>query len=159
MDTLAIASPDPFPGRPQKHAAVVTELLYAVMLYLKRQSQSGGICLYRASYQLPGESNPVMTPDISVVFISEDELVDDGPAPYMPPLVMDVRIPEESMRLMRQRAEYYLAHGTQLVIIVHVEKQCVETYDQKVATLYSTDAILVLDAVLPGFTLAVRELF
>lgn len=85
-----LASLDPFPGRPQKHGAVVTELLYALVLYLKGHPQLGALGLYRASYQLPGVCSRVMTPDISVVFTTEDELVDDGPAPYMPPLVARV---------------------------------------------------------------------
>jgi hypothetical protein len=139
-----IASLDPFPGRPQKHAAVVTRLFRALVLYLERYPAPDTIPLYRASYQLPGDSNPVMTLDISVVFATEDEQVAERPAPYMPPLVMAVRIPEVSPKLLRQRAEYYLTHGTEIAIIVLVERQiiaiCEQTYIAALTTTFCTQS-------------------
>jgi len=80
--------------------------------------------------------------------------------PYMPDLAVEIKSPDDSYTLLRDKAAYYLQNGAQIVWLIYPEKQLVEVYRQN-----SDSALLTIDDtldggnLLPGFTLPVRRIF
>jgi Uma2 family endonuclease len=99
-------------------------------------------------------------PDVG--YISLARLPHDPPREVQAPpdLAVEVKSPTDSKRDMRQKAEDYLRFGTQMVWLVFPDDLEVEVYvpDKDVQTV-RMDGILDGGVVLPGFTLAVREIF
>jgi Uma2 family endonuclease len=77
-----------------------------------------------------------------------------------PDLAVEVKSPTDSKPDMRQKAEDYPRFGTLMVWLVFPDDLEVEIYvpDKDVQTV-KIDGTLDGGAVLPGFTLAVREIF
>jgi Uma2 family endonuclease len=80
--------------------------------------------------------------------------------PIPPDLAVEVRSPTDSKREMRRKAEKYIAAGTKLVWLIFPESQTVEVYygKEQDELLGVKDSLTGYD-VLPGFSLAVREIF
>jgi len=99
-------------------------------------------------------------PDIG--YISKARMPEKPPreVPMSPDLAVEVKSPTDSKREMRRKAEKYLAYGTRLVWLVFPEDQIVEVYwlDNDVQTV-GIDGVLDGRDVLPGFTLAVADIF
>ena len=98
-------------------------------------------------------------PDIS--FTSGNRpLVTEGSVMQMPDLAIEIRSPDDSLKQMREKAEYYLANGSRLVWLVVPGKRYVEVHrpNQEEEIMFGSD---VLDGgdVLPGFTLPIADIF
>jgi Uma2 family endonuclease len=100
-------------------------------------------------------------PDVG--YISKDRLPEEPEceAPVPPDFAVEVKSPTDSKRAMRRKAEKYLAHGTRLVWLVFPEDQEVEVYDARYEDVKNIGIEGTLDGgdVLPGFTLAVKDIF
>lgn len=111
-------------------------------------------------YKLPGDDHNALIPDISFIEHVDDLPDDDRPIPRMPDLAIEVKSPDQTYKSARAKAAYYLANGTRLVWLLFPEKKQIEVHrpDQAVVVLGSGD---MLDGgeVLPGFSLAVSEVF
>ncbi len=142
----------------QLHAAIVSLINFFLMSYLRNNPL--GWALVEARYQLPGDEHNARLPDVSYVSGRNRPLVRKGPAPYMPDLAVEVKSPDDGYLQMRDKATYYLANGSQMVWLVFPEKQIIEVYrpDMDVEILTEGETINGYD-VLPGFTLAVQEIF
>lgn len=100
-------------------------------------------------------------PDIS--FTSAERalpLTKQGAVPQMPDLAVEVKSPTDSIKGMREKANYYLKNGARMVWLVFPQKQLVEVYrpDADVEILNADDTLDGGD-VLPGFALAVKDIF
>jgi Uma2 family endonuclease len=75
-------------------------------------------------------------------------------------MAVEVKSPTDSKREMRRKAEKYLAYGTRLVWLVFPDEQTVEVYvpDEDVK-MVGIEGILDGVNVLPGFALAVKDIF
>ncbi len=102
----------------------------------------------------------VLIPDVG--YISKARLPDmpDREAPVPPDLAVEVKSPTDRKRALRRKAERYLELGTQMVWLVFPDEQVIEVYvqDEDVKTV-AVDGVLDGREVLPGFSLAVGELF
>lgn len=109
---------------------------------------------------MPDDVSNAYMPDVSYVGGLERPMVKQGAAPYMPDLAVEVKSPDDTYIRMREKAAYYLAHGARMVWPVYPEKQIVEVYQPEVdiQILTAGDTIAGGD-VLPGFTLAVSDIF
>lgn len=106
-----------------------------------------------------GEGN-VFIPDVG--YISKQRLPEEPrrEVPVPPDLAIEVKSPTDSIRDLRKKAERYIDFGTRLVWLVFPETQTVEVYVPDVDVITRTiDDSLDGGEVLPGFTLAVREVF
>ena len=142
----------------QFHAAIVSLLNFFLVAYLRQHPI--GWALVEARYQLPDDEHNARVPDLSYVSDRSRPLVKKGPAPYMPDLAIEVKSPDDGYLMMRAKAAYYLDNGSRMVWLVFPEKQLVEVYrpDVDVEILNHDDTLHGYD-VLPGFTLAVAEVF
>lgn len=98
-----------------------------------------------------------------VAFISKARMPErpERGAPVAPDLAVEVKSPTDSKRQLRRKAERYLALGTLLVWLIFPDEQIVEVYSVKLDDVVTVDinGELSGEAVLPGFTLAVRAIF
>jgi Uma2 family endonuclease len=97
-------------------------------------------------------------PDVAVIAEGMPE-PEEGPALYMPMLAVEVKSPRNTMRKLREKAYFYLANGCQMVWLVNPEKNVVEVLTADDETLYLEEDILTAEALFPGFSLPVRQIF
>jgi len=115
-----------------------------------------------ARYRLRDDDQHSYIPDISFVRQERGPILEEGPAPYMPDLAIEVQSPDDYPKEMREKAEYYLANGSRMVWLFFTAKRSrrieVHRPNQPVQTL-NMDDILDGGDVLPGFKVVVKALF
>ena len=77
----------------------------------------------------------------------------------MPDLAVEAQSDGQSERFMLDKALLYLANGTRMVWIIYSTRQIVEVLTATDRQLLTIEDMLSGGAVLPGFSMAVRELF
>jgi Uma2 family endonuclease len=141
----------------QLHAAIVGLLTHFLIGFLRQNPI--GHALVEARYRLPGDDQNDRIPDLSFISQNKGALVKEGPAPYMPDLAVEVQSPGQSDRLMADKAAYYLANGSRMVWLVYPDRRLVEVLTADDRHLLTDTAAIDGGAVLPGFSLAVSEIF
>ena len=132
-------------------------IIYFLNAYLIKHP-IGYVTVPDGSYRLSPDNAPM--PDvayISKVSLPEEPAREvDGP----PDLAVEVKSPNDTKRELRLKAELYMRYGTKMVWLVFPDDQSVELYvpNEDVITV-NIDGTLDGRDVLPGFTLAVSEIF
>jgi Uma2 family endonuclease len=116
-------------------------------------------------HQVLGDNHNARMPDVA--FTSTERagpVVTKGGIPQMPDLAVEIKSPDDRIREMREKADYYLRNGARLVWLVYPDSQSME-----VCTLNSegilqidplaADEILRGGDVLPGFSVTVGDFF
>ncbi len=104
-------------------------------------------------------------PDISYTSAERvSTVVKQGAVKYMPDLAIEVQSPDDSQREMREKAAYYLQHGSKIVWLVYPADrfidECTLGDDGEMRIRqYDINSVLTGGELLPGFTLAVRDIF
>ena len=110
-------------------------------------------------HQLPKDRHNARLPDISYRIDTSAPVVRKGGVPVMPNLAVEVQSPDQSDDFMTEKAAYYLANGSHMVWLVYPSRRVVEVHTSgKVETLTESDTLDGAD-ILPGFKLAVSEVF
>jgi Uma2 family endonuclease len=86
-------------------------------------------------------------------------LVTEGAVPQLPDLCIEIQSPDDSIKAMRAKKDDYLAHGVLMVILVFPKQRIIEVYTANDEQLLTMDDTLFGDPVLPGFSIAVKDLF
>jgi Uma2 family endonuclease len=97
-------------------------------------------------------------PDVSFAS-KEHEITKRGAALYIPELCIEIQSPDDSPKLMADKAAFYLANGAKMVWLVYPRKQLVETLTLDNRELLGIEDTIDGGDVLPGFTLAVKQIF
>jgi Uma2 family endonuclease len=135
---------------------VIANLLFALGSYC--QKNPIGRALAKADYNVENDEQFLQSPSLS--FIAGDKpLIDEGAASYMPDLAVEVQSPDQSDKLMTDKAAYYLSHGTRMVWLIYPTKHLVEVLTPIERHLLNEGMTLTGGDVLPGFTLTVHEIF
>lgn len=142
----------------EQHGEIATFIAIEIGIYLK-QNPIGKVG-QEIRHRMPGDEFNAMLPDVSVRKDINRPAIEQGAVPHMPALVIEVKSKDDTFRLMRRKAEYYLANGSQMVWLVFPENRQVEVYvpDADVVTLSEQDTLDGGD-VLPGFSLKVADIF
>ena len=140
----------------EEHGVIVVNIATEIRIYLK-QNPIGRVAV-EARYRPKDENYNVRLPDVSVR-ITDAPIVRKGAVEGMPDLAVEVKSPTDTLKLMREKANYYIANGCQMVWLVYPDKQMVEIYhkDADIEILFVDDVIHGAD-VLPGFELKVKEI-
>jgi Uma2 family endonuclease len=119
-----------------------------------------GRILIEVRYRMPGDEHNSHIPDLSFIAGMDTELPESGAVPRMPDLAVEIKSPEDSEPKMRAKATYYLKNGSKLVWLLFTDRKTIEVHrpNAEPITLTETDTLDGGD-VLPGFTVAVRDLF
>jgi Uma2 family endonuclease len=141
----------------QLHAYIVQLISGHLFVFLSQNPI--GWALVEARYQLPEDVENARVPDLSFVNSAGRTLIEEGSAPYMPDLAVAVQSPGQSDKLMLDKAQYYLSHGTRMVWLVYPQKRLVEVLTPDSRALLTLDDSISGGEVLPGFSLGVREIF
>jgi Uma2 family endonuclease len=141
----------------QKHGIIVAFLVTEISLYL-RQHKVGRVAV-EVRHRAPGDDENERLPDISFTRDLDKPVTEVGAVPYMPDLAVEIKSPDDTYKEMREKARYYLAKGTQMVWLVFPEKQIIEVYTANDEQILTENDTLIGGDVLPGFSLAVRQIF
>jgi Uma2 family endonuclease len=140
----------------QAHAAIVALLNGHFFVYL--QQNPVGWALVEARYQLAGDEHNARLPDLSFVSRERGPLVEHGPAAYVPDLAIEVQSPDDNLKEMAEKAQYYLAHGSHMVWLVYL-KRLVEVLTPTNRQLLNEDEAIDGGDALPGFSVLVKDIF
>jgi Uma2 family endonuclease len=133
--------------------------LFAGLLNLFARPKRLGYAAVEARYSLKSDKRNARLPDVSFVQAGQP-LVKEGAVPRMPDLAIEIQSPDETVKVMRDKAAYYLANGTRLVWLVFPKKRHIEVYQrgEEMEIFFGSD-MLDGGALLPGFTLPLAEIF
>lgn len=106
----------------------------------------------------PQPEGYALVPDVCIVLNERGETDWNRPLPFMPDLVVEIQSPDQSDGFMLDKARYYLTQGVRLVIVVY-HKRIVEVWSAESRQLLLGDDVITAEAVLPGFSLPLGELF
>jgi Uma2 family endonuclease len=136
---------------------IAAKIIYYIQGY-NLQNDLGYVTGADGGYILSDEDT--FNPDVG--YISKEHLPEKPSREVIgpPDMAVEVKSPTDSKREMRRKAEKYLAYGTRLVWLVFPDEQTVEVYvpDEDVK-MVGIEGILDGVNVLPGFALAVKDIF
>jgi len=141
----------------QLHAYIIALLTTAIMNHLT--DHPIGKVLVEARYHIPDDQHNARIIDLSFITHEKGTLVEEGAAPYMPDLAVEVQSPGQTEKLMLEKARYYLANGTDTVWLIYPKKQIVEVLTTTERHLLVAADTLNGGDVLPGFALQIDRLF
>jgi Uma2 family endonuclease len=141
----------------REHGIIVGNIVTEFNLYL-RQNPIGRAAV-EARHRPANDDENDRLPDISFVSGLDKPVERKGPALYMPDLAVEVKSPDDSNKEMRAKADYYLANGSRMVWLVYPDKRLVEVHTADDFQIHTIDDTLDGGDVLPGFKLAVRDVF
>ena len=140
----------------EEHGSIALNIGAELRAYLRTIRR--GIAGTEVRYQTGKDERNSRLPDISIS-IANRPLVKDGAVIGMPDLAVEIKSPDDSLKEMRGKAEYYLANGTQIVWLVYPHQRCVEVYTLDTIELLCADDLLTGGDLLPDFSLSVAEIF
>ncbi len=156
IDGVIVEMPAPSP----LHAYISDEIFVAVRAFV-RLHNLGHVFSDSVSYTLSDTIE--LIPDVSFVSYARQP---DLPQRFMiaPDLAVEVVSPSNRPREMLDKVERYLRYGSRFVWLVYPEKKIVDVYrlaedGSIVLRSYGINDTLDGGDVLPGFTLAVKEIF
>lgn len=140
---------------------LATEIIYYFKHYLK-QNPIGRLTGPDGSYIMSDDDDSdVFIPDVG--YISNERLgkTPDCEVPVPPDLAVQIKSPTDRLRAIRRKAEKYLSYGTRMVWVIFPETKTIEVYDieSEDVQILGIGDILSGGNVLPGFTLAVKDIF
>ncbi len=104
-----------------------------------------------------GDANSRL-PDVSFIAGNRPR-VTEGSVPQMPDLAVEIKSPDDSLKKLRDKADYYMLNGTRLVWIVDPAKQLVIVLTPDEEEILVNGEILTGGDVLPGFSLPLHDIF
>ena len=140
----------------EEHGSIALNIGAELRAYLRTIRR--GIAGTEVRYQTGKDERNSRLPDISIS-VANRPLVKDGAVIGMPDLAVEIKSPDDSLKEMREKAEYYLANGTQIVWLVYPHQRCVEVYTLDTIELLCADDLLTGGDLLPDFSLSVAEIF
>lgn len=142
---------------PTERHGMVTGNIYGPLWQHVKVTRAGRVVL-EVRYRRPEDRHNARIPDIA--FTSGNRpVVDKGSVPLMPDLAVEVKSPSDTLKKMREKARYYLSNGTQLVWLVNPETRLIEVYTADEEEVLKDGHLLLGHDVLPGFELAVSDIF
>ena len=142
----------------QEHGVIATKISARLLVFMEDNGIIGHVAV-EARFRPADDEHNDRLPDVSV-HLTEKPPVAEGAVEGMPNLAVEIKSPKDSNKLMREKADFYLENGCQMVWLVYPDKKIVEVFqpDKNFAHLVEGD---VLDGgdVLPRFRLAVETLF
>lgn len=141
----------------EEHGTIVLNIGAAIKAHIRKQGR--GRVAAEVRYRTLSDQYNSRQPDLSYSH-GLRPAVTEGAVPTMPNLVVEVQSPDDSIKAMRERAEYFIAHDVELVWLVFPRKRYVEIYspDQEIEILFGSDHLTGGEA-LPGFSMPIEEVF
>lgn len=133
---------------------------YAARLLMFTEPRNLGRVGVEVRYRPEDDRHNSRLPDVSFNSDTASPIVTKGAVLHLPDLCIEIQSPNESLEDMRAKAAYYLANGARLVWLTLMRDRAVEVHKHgQPPQRIDIDGVLDGDAVLPGFTLPVRDIF
>ncbi len=139
------------------HGLIVANLIALLWIYAKQNHR--GRVGPEIRNRIPNDVHNSRQPDVSYFVDASRPIVERGPVAQMPDLAIEVKSPDDTYKGMREKADYYLANGAQMVWLVMTEKKEIEVHRPGGFDVVTIDRELDGDVVLPGLHITVREVF
>lgn len=143
----------------EEHGMIAAKIVIELGIYLK--TNPIGRLGVEISHRNPNDEFNERLPDISFRQPADDEeIVREGAVKKMPDLAVEVKSPNNTYKELREKADFYLYSGCQMVWLIYPEKQIVEVYrnDADIDILTADETLSGYD-VLPDFELKISEIF
>jgi Uma2 family endonuclease len=141
----------------QLHGYIAARIAAALLNYLEQHPL--GWPVVEARHKMPTDDENSRVPDVAFISRERGPLVEQGAAPYMPDLAVEIKSPDDDWYEMRKKADYYLANGSKLVWLVYTEKRLVMVLTANSEDILKEDDTLAGGDLLPSFTLPVKAIF
>jgi Uma2 family endonuclease len=142
---------------PTQEHGMVAGNIYGPLWSDVKERKSGRVVM-EVRHRAADDKRNARIPDISYTS-GNKPVVKKGSVPQMPDLAVEVKSPDDSVKKMREKVRYYLANGTKLVWLVMPDKRIIEVYSADEEHVLGENDTLSGGDVLPGFALAVRDIF
>jgi len=141
----------------EEHGMIASNINIILGSFVKK-TKAGRVGI-EVRYQSTADQLNARLPDISFSR-AQRPVIKRGGVPELPDLAIEIKSPDDTVRHLREKADYYLAHGVQQVWLVYPEQQMVEVYtlDGDVDLLFVGDQITGGE-LLPDFAMPVAEIF
>jgi Uma2 family endonuclease len=142
----------------EEHGVLALLLGGEIYIYLKQHPI--GRASVEARHKMPSDKENARLPDIA--FTSNERalpITTAGAVPQMPDLCIEIQSPNDTPLSMREKALYYLKNGSRMVWLLFTRRRQVEVHTPDDIQILSIDDTLDGGDVLPGFTLAVKDIF
>ncbi len=141
----------------QLHALIAHILNGFLFVYLREHPIAVAFSELRS--RVPSDENNARIPDISVVLNEHYQLDPDEPLPHLPDLAIEIQSPDQSDKLMSEKAAYYLANGSRMVWLIYPKHRLIEVLTRDSRWLLSQDDTLEAGDLLPKLAINVRDVF
>jgi Uma2 family endonuclease len=132
--------------------------IYAPLWNFNRIHNLGRV-VFEVLYRSPADPSNARQPNISFTLHRDEPIVTQGAVARMPDLAIEIKSPGDTYKALREQAYYYLEHGSRVVWLVYPEKRQIEVVTADDFDLLGENDTLDGGDLLPGFALAVKEVF
>lgn len=153
-----------FEKLPTEEHGVIAANIVGFIWAFNHQHNLGHLTI-EARHQMPGEKYNARMPDVSFILDPNRSPVVRGSVQRMPDWAIEIQSPDDDFQDLHAKAKYYLQNGTRLSWLFFPRTRTVDVctwnaqkQDMDVKTL-TIDAMLEGGDVLPGFKVAVWEIF
>jgi Uma2 family endonuclease len=144
------------------HGDVTMELAWCLKGYAK-QHNLGNVFAAKTGFIADRNPDTVRAPDISFLSRAKIELLGGVPKGFIsiaPDLAVETVSPNDLYTESHDKALMWLEFGTTIVLLVNPRKSNITVYhSKKEIFVLEADDVLELPKVLPGFTIAVADIF
>lgn len=146
----------------EEHGSIAAKLLVLIFQYVEAH-KLGRVTAAETGYIVatnPNGKDTVLAPDVG--FISKERAAATPSKKFVagsPDLAVEVISPSESYTKVAKKITLYLRHGTRLIWIVDPASETVAVHSASGAKTLDMDGFLDGEAVLPGFSVPVRDIF
>jgi len=116
-------------------------------------------------HQVPGDQHNARLPDVAFTSTERAQpVVKQGGVPQMPDLAVEIKSPDDRIREMREKADYYLRNGARVVWLVYPDSQSIEICTLNIEgtlqiTPLAAEETLDGGAILPEFSVTLGDFF
>ncbi|MBI1277779.1 MAG: hypothetical protein GC179_06590 [Anaerolineaceae bacterium] len=141
----------------QEHGVIAVNISTDFKIY-SRQNNFGRVAV-EVLHRAPNDNYNGRQPDISFYVDVTQPVGKKGPLSHMPDLAVEIQSPSDSIKKLREKADYLLANGTRMVWLVYPSKQLVEVVTPDDVEFYTMGDTISGAPVLPDFTTTVQSIF
>lgn len=142
------------------HAVLSSRISYEISAFVHEQHVPGYVLGFGAGYILSRNPDTVRTTDAA--FISKSKLPDGLTGfffPTAPDLAVEIVSPDDKAKLVQEKLDQFLQAGAQLIWVFYPKTRTVAVHTPSGSQTVDINGVLDGDPVLPGFKLAVRDVF
>jgi Uma2 family endonuclease len=140
----------------QEHGIIALKIGSPLLIFVEERKL--GQVGVEIRHRLPHDRRNSRLPDVSFTRGSTP-IVKKGAVLKMPDLAVEIQSPDDTLAEMREKAQFYLANGSKMVWLVYPSTRLVEVLTAHGEAVLTDKDTLDGGDVLPGFKLAVKDIF